>query len=342
MSVDYAFGSDNHSGVHSQIMDAINNVNTGYAIAYGDDDITQQAIKTVKKYFGSNTEVFFLYNGTAANILGLKVVTHSHHAILCANTAHLYVHECCGPEKFLGCKLVPITTPDGKLTINLIQPYLIGFDDPHMAQPKVISITQPTERGTLYTLQELKTLGTFAHKNNMLLHMDGARLCNAAAALNISLKELTEHVDVLSFGGTKNGMLCGEAVIFFKSEYAQNFQFIRKQGMQLASKMRYLSTQFQAFFTNDLWLKNAQHANDMASYLAKQLKKIPDVTITQKVQANAVFAIIPEQHIKRLQKYYFFHIFDEHKAEARFMCSYNTTKEQINNFIETIKNVINK
>jgi len=342
MLVNTMFGSDNHSGMHPDILQAIEKANSGFTVAYGEDPYTQRAIQLFKQHFGEHIDVFFLYNGTATNILGLKAVTHSFNSIICAETAHLNVHECCGPENFLGCKLLTIKTPDGKLTSDLVLPYLTGFEDPHVAQPKVISITQPTELGTLYSLQELKNVAKLAHAHNMLLHMDGARLSNAAAALNVTFKQLTKEtgVDLVSFGGTKNGMMFGEAVIFCNTQYSQNFQYIRKQGMQLASKMRFISAQFEAFLSNDLWLCNARHANAMAQLLAKKLRRIPQIKITQKVQANAVFVKIPPSLISPLRKHYFFHIFDEQYSVARLMCSFNTTKKDVVDLAQTIQKII--
>jgi threonine aldolase len=217
MSSFAGFGSDNHSGVHPAILEALRNVNDGYIVAYGHDEYTKQALEQLKEIFGKQTAIFFVYNGTAANILGLRTVTDSFHSIYCAKSAHLTVHECCGPENFIGCKLVDIPTNDGKLTVDLIEPYVIGVGDPHMAQPHVISLTQATERGTVYRPTEIRTLANFAHNHDMLLHMDGARLCNAAAFLKVGLDKIcrTVGVDVLSFGGTKNGMMYGEAVVFF-------------------------------------------------------------------------------------------------------------------------------
>ena len=342
MIVNEEFGSDNHSGIHPEILKAIESVNNGYAVAYGDDEFTGRAIKKFKEHFGNNIDVFFVYNGTAANILGLKTVTNSFNSIICAETAHLNVHECCGPEKFIGCKLVTIPTDDGKLTVDLIKPFLVGFGDCHMAQPKVVSITQPTELGTVYTPKEIKKLSDFAHKNNMLLHVDGARLCNAAASLNVKMKEITcaAGVDILSFGGTKNGMMLGEAVVFFNKKLSKNFEFIRKQGMQLASKMRFISVQFETFLSDDLWLENARHANKMAQLLKKEIKNIPQIKITQKVQGNAVFAILPKKYVISLQKKYFFHVFDEENSEVRWMCSFDTSKEDIMDFVDVIKQTI--
>jgi threonine aldolase len=318
MSNNKGFASDNHSGVHPDILRAIISANVGHANAYGNDDYTKRAVKKFKEYFGSNIEVYFVYNGTAANILGLKTIIDSFNSIICAETAHLNVHECCGPENFIGCKLITVPTVDGKLTINQIKPHIFGFDDPHRAQPKVISITQPTELGTVYTPEEIRKLSNFAHRNRMLIHIDGARLCNAAAYLNVEMKDITGNVgvDILSFGGTKNGMMFGEAVIFFNKQLSKNFVFI------------------------SLWLKNAKHSNRMAQLLYKEIKDVSQIKITQKVETNAVFAIIPKKYIPPLQKKYFFHVNNEQISEVRWMCSFDTTKEDIMNFSEIIKRTI--
>ncbi len=338
MTINYEFGSDNHSGVHPDIIKAIESVNTGYAVAYGDDGYTIRAVNKFKEHFGKEIDVYFVGNGTAANILGLKSVTESFNSIFCAETAHMNVHECCGPEKFTGCKLTVIPTTDGKLTVDLLKPYIVGFADPHMAQPKVISITQATEYGTIYTKEEIKNISDFAHKNKMLLHMDGARLCNAAVSLNVDLATISRNagVDVLSFGGTKNGMMFGD-VVFFDKNLSKNFEFIRKQGMHLTSKMRYISAQFEALLSNDLWLKNAKHANEMAQILYSEVKDIGGVKITQKVQVNAVFASIPEEIVTKIQKRYGFHVFNVPNSEVRWMCSFNTTKKDVMEFAEAIK-----
>jgi threonine aldolase len=342
MTLNVEFGSDNHSGVHPDIIKAIADANKGYSIAYGEDDFTYSCIKKFKKVFGSDIDVFFVYNGTAANILGLKTVTNSFNSIICANTAHLNVHECCGPEKFTGCKLVTIPTKNGKLTPELIKPHLVGIGDVHMAQPKVISITQSTELGTTYTFDELKKLCSFAHKNNLLVHVDGARICNAAVFLKKDLCKITKDVgvDILSFGGTKNGMMYGEAVVFFDKKLAKDFEFYRKQGMQLTSKMRFISAQFNAFFEDNLWEKNAGHANEMAQYLKNELSKIPEIKIVQKVEANMVFAYIPKKHLEKVREKFYFHVFNENASEARFMCSFDTKKESIDELINTIRDTI--
>jgi threonine aldolase len=339
MAVDYQFGSDNHSGVHPDIMMAIQSANTGNSVAYGDDPYTDSAIKKFRDHFGNDVEVFFVGNGTAANILGIKSVTDSFNSIFCAETAHLNVHECCGPEKFTGCKLVTIPTNDGKLSVDLLEPYILGFDDPHMAQPKVISITQSSELGTVYKPWEIKTLSDFAHGKGIFLHMDGARLCNAAASLDSNLKQMTTDVgvDLLSFGGTKNGMMFGDAVVFFDKRLSKNFQYIRKQGMHLTSKMRFISAQFYALLSDDLWLGNAKHANGMARLLSDEIKNVDHIRITQKVQANAVFATISKKLMEKLREKYFFHIFNERNLEVRWMCSFNTTREDVLDFAGSIK-----
>lgn len=336
------FASDNHSGVHPDIFKAMLSVNIGHTIAYGEDEYTKRAIDKFKHHFGNGIDVYFVYNGTAANILGLNTITNSFNSIICAETAHLNVHECCGPEKYTGCKLITIPTTDGKLKLDKIKPHIIGFGDPHRAQPKVISITQPTELGTVYSSEEIQIISDFAHENKLLFHMDGARLCNAAASLKVGLKEITTDVgiDILSFGGTKNGMMFGEAVVFFNKKLSKNFQFIRKQGMQLASKMRFISAQFEALLSNNLWLKNAKHSNEMAKLLYLKIKNIPNLKITQKVETNAIFAIIPKKNVILLQKKTFFYIFNELTSEVRWMCSFDTTVEDITNFSDTIRKIL--
>jgi threonine aldolase len=344
MTLNVEFGSDNHSGVHPNIFKAIFNANKGYSIAYGEDELTRCSINNIKKVFGPQVDVFFVYNGTAANILGLKTVTCSFNSIICTDNAHLNVHECCGPEKFTGCKIVTISTKNGKLKPELIKQYILGRGDVHMAQPKVISITQSTELGTTYTMDELKKLCSFAHKNRLLVHIDGARLCNAAVFLKKDLKEITGDVgvDILSFGGTKNGMMYGEAVVFFDKKLTKDFEFYRKQGMQLTSKMRFISAQFNAFFKNNLWKKNAEYANKMAQYLKNELSKIPDVKIVQKVEANMVFAYIPKKYLQKLRESFFFHVFDENACIARLMCSFNTKKESVDELVDCLRGFIYK
>lgn len=336
------FASDNNAGIHPEILNAIIKANEGHVVAYGDDLFTERAINKFKENFGKEIDVYFVFNGTAANVLGLTAITQSFNSIICAESSHLNMHECGAPEKFTDCKLITISTTDGKLTVEQIKKYAVGVGDPHHSQPKVISITQATEYGTLYTLKEIKEIADFAHSNNMLLHVDGARFCNAAAALGISLKGLSANIDVLSFGGTKNGMAYGEAVIFFNSELTKGFQYIRKQGMQLASKMRFIAAQFEAILSNELWLKNAKHANEMAKLLAKEIEKIPKIKISQRVETNSVFALMPKQYVSEIQKKYFFYVFNEYEneSEARLMTAWDTTKDDIEEFVRVLNDII--
>jgi len=337
-----SFGSDNHSGVHPQIMDALVQANAGFVPAYGEDPYTQEVEQLFKQAFGSDATVFFSFNGTGANVLCLRALTQSYHAILCADTAHIHVDECGAPEFFTGCKLIAIHTPDGKLTPELVKKELKGFGFQHHAQPKVISISQATEFGTLYTPTEIAALATLAHQHNMYLHVDGSRLANASAATGISFKSYTTDtgVDALSFGGTKNGMLLGEAVVLLRPELAQNFLYIRKQGMQLFSKSRFIAAQYIAYFKYQLWKETATHANQMAAYLASSLTNIPEVTITHPVQCNAVFAVIPRVVCDRLLEKHLFYVWDESICQVRWMCSFSTTKEDVDVFVSDLKTLI--
>lgn len=335
------FASDNNAGVHPAILDAMSRVNVAHEIAYGDDRYTQAVTKRMQQIFGKDTGIFFVFIGTAANVLGLSALTQSYHAIICPDTAHIHVDECGAPEKFSGCKLLPVETPDGKLTIDLVKKHMHGFGFEHHAQPKIISITQATELGTLYSVDEIRTLAEYAHRHDMYLHMDGARLSNAAVALDTGFYEMTggAGVDVLSFGGTKNGMMYGEAVVFFNKELCEDFKYRRKQGMQLASKMRYIAAQFDAFLENDLWKQNAAHANAMAQKLYTAVKDIEGVQVTRPVEANAVFATIPKELIPKLQEAFFFYVWDEDTSEVRWMCSFDTTEADIEEFARLLKSL---
>lgn len=342
MEVKRGFASDNSSGVHPHILAALSKVNQGHTLGYGDDIFTKQAENLFKKQFGKQVETYFVLTGTGANIVGLQSVIQSYHSIICASTAHINVDECGAPEKFTGAKLISINTSNGKLSPDSISPHLVGFGFEHHAQPKVISITQSTEMGTVYSANEIKKLAELAHKHDMLLHVDGARIANAVAHLGISLKEMITDtgVDILSFGGTKNGMMFGEAIVLLQPQKMQGISYFRKQAAQLYSKMRFVAAQYIAYFHNDLWIKNASHSNKMAGLLYQVVKDIPEINITQKVQSNGIFAIIPPKIIAPIQEAYYFYMWDEHKNEVRWMTSFDTSEEDILNFASLLKHLL--
>ncbi|MBK3518121.1 threonine aldolase family protein [Carboxylicivirga marina] len=336
------FASDNNASVHPEIMNAISNANVGHAIGYGGDVITEQAQSVFKNHFGKETETFFVYNGTGANVIAIQALAQSYNAVVCANTAHINVDECGAPEKLSGCKLLPIDTNNGKITVEQIKKYMHGFGFEHHAQPKVISITQASELGTIYSIDEIKIIADYVHSIGLYLHMDGARIANAAAALGCTLADtsIKAGVDVLSFGGTKNGLMFGEAIVFANAKLAENVKYIRKQSTQLHSKMRYISAQFMALLEGELWLQNAMHANKMAKLLGSEVSKIKNVQLTQEVESNGVFAIIPKDVIEPLQNEFFFYVWDEHRCEVRWMTSFDTTEADIAQFTSILKDLI--
>lgn len=339
-----SFASDNNSGIHPLIMNELIKANEGQFVSYGDDPYTQKAIELFKQEFGEDISVFFVLNGTGANATALKAMCNSYEAVVCTETAHIAVDECGAVENLSGAKLLCVSSPDGKLKVEHIQSFLHFKGDQHHSQPKVISISQSTELGTLYSIEEIKQLCNFAHQNGMLVHMDGARIANACSALNISFKGMSKDlgVDVLSFGSTKNGMGFGEAVIFFNQAQANYFPFIRKQSMQLLSKMRYISAQYFAYFKNDLWKQNASNANQMAQLLYELIKEIPQITITQTPQVNAVFCILPKDKIEILQKKRFFYTWDEERGEVRFMTSFDMQRSDIEDFCQFLKDELSQ
>lgn len=334
-----SFASDNASGVHPRILAAMERANAGYARPYGQDPYTGQAKEVFARHFGPNIDMYFVFLGTAANVLGLRAVTRPWHSVVCADVAHINVDECGAPESVTGSKLQAVPSYDGRIRSTDIEPLLHMIGDFHHSQPRVVSITQSTELGTVYSPAQVRALADFAHANGMLLHMDGARLANAAAALDVSLAELTRDagVDVLSFGGTKNGMMFGEAVIFFNPELSREFNFIRKQGMQLISKMRFIAAQFIEMLHDGLWLENARNANAMARLLADSLRGLPHVAITRPVEANAVFARLSPEHIARLQQDFYFYEWDPVLHEVRWMTSFDTTEADVREFIDAVK-----
>jgi threonine aldolase len=337
-----SFASDNYAGIHEDILNSIINANKGHVAAYGEDEYTKKAINVIKDHFGADIDVYFVVNGTAANVLGLSSLLRPYQSIICAESAHINVDEAGAIENYTGSKLLTIQTITGKITIHDIENQLSIIGNQHKSQPKVISITQATELGTLYTLQEIKNITDFAHAHGMYVHMDGARLSNAAATLNVSLVELTRNVgiDLLSFGGTKNGMMFGDAIIFFNRNMATDFKYICKQGMQLISKMRFIAAQFIALLSNNLWLKNALHANEMAKFLEKLITEIPQIKISRPVCVNAVFAYVNPAYIPVLQKKYSFYVWNENTGEVRWMTSFDTSQEDVIEFTEYIKQII--
>jgi len=337
-----SFASDNNAVVHPEVLEAIRHANEGHAVGYGDDPHTESAVGKFREQFGADVEVFFVFNGTAANTLSLQALTRPFHAVLCPELSHIYTDECGAPERFTGCKLVPLPAPAGKLTVEAVAEAYHGIGDQHHVQPRVISITQATEMGTVYKSAEIEELARFAHEREMFLHMDGARISNAVAAERLTLRQATRDlgVDVLSFGGTKNGLMGAEAVVFFRPNLAQDFLFVRKQGMQLASKMRYMSAQMEALLTNDLWRRNAEHANRMAQLLEQAIRKIPGIKIVYPVQANGVFAQIPREAIEKIQEQYFFYVWSEAESVVRWMCSFDTTEEDVREFAKFVEKVV--
>ncbi len=334
-----SFASDNNSGVHPLVMEAIAKANDNHAVGYGDDPWTAAATDKIRAVFGPSADPFFVFNGTGANSVALQAVTRPFNSILCATTAHIYVDECGAPARMTGCAVTPIPTPDGKLTPELIRPYLCNFGVCHHSQPKAVYISQVSELGTVYTIEEVRALADLLHAYHMYLHMDGARLANACAHLNCAMKQVTVDagVDILSFGGTKNGMMMGESVISFRPEISENLAFYRKQSAQLASKLRYLSAQFIPYLTDNLWLENALRANISAEKLADVLRQYPEIHFTQVVESNQLFFTIPEKPLKKLQEKYFFYMWNEANREARLVTSWDTSGEDIARFEQDLK-----
>ncbi|MEZ5114852.1 MAG: low specificity L-threonine aldolase [Candidatus Nanopelagicales bacterium] len=328
------FASDNYAGVHPEVLAAIAAVNEGHVSSYGADPVTERAVGLFRDHLGGQAEVFFAFNGTGANVVGLQSLLSTWENVICTSTAHINVDECGAPERFLGSKLHDIPTPDGKLTPDLVRAAYLGKGDVHHVQPKVVAITQSTELGTRYTPDEIGALAEVAHSLDMYLHLDGARIANAAAGLGVGLREITTDVgvDVLSFGGTKNGILGGEAVVALRPGLAERIAFIQKQSMQLASKMRFVAAQFVALLDGDLWLRNATHANRMAQRLHAAVRDIAGLDVVYPVQANAVFASLPAPVIPVLQDAYPFYVWDEASHVVRWMCSWDTTEGDVDAF----------
>ena len=340
------FGSDNHSGISPEILKAIADANVDHALAYGDDEWCIRTEELFRQHFGPQAKVYFVFNGTGANVLNIDAMCRSHEAVVCAETAHINVDECGAPQRVVGCRLLTVDTPDGKLTPDFVRTRLHGFGFEHHSQPRAISITQSTELGTLYTLDEIRALADLAHSYNMYLHVDGARLANAAVALGCTFKEMTTDlgVDCLSFGGTKNGMLMGESVVILNPALDVDLKYRRKQMTQLCSKMRFVAAQFEAYLNTGLWRRNAEHSNRMAQLLNSQLLSLssqhPSLKIMYPVQVNSVFVQLPAEVWHALQKEYFFYDWDEAQNVVRWMCSFDTSEEDIQGFVSALKKLL--
>jgi threonine aldolase len=331
------FASDNSATIHPDVLAAIARVNAGHTFGYGHDDYTRSIEARVAKVFGDRAQAFFVFNGTGANVVSLRAACRRFEGVICAETAHLNVDECGAPEAIAGLKLLTVPGIDGKLTPETVETRIARVGDEHAVQPRAVSISQCTELGTLYTVAEMRALAALAHSRGLVLHVDGARLSNAAAALGVSLAQVADGADVVSFGGTKNGLLGAEAVVLLNPELANDFLYIRKQSMQLASKMRFLAAQFDALLEGDLWLRCAGHANAMAMRLAGALRDVERLTITRPVETNAVFAVLPPAVIESLQAQYAFYTWDEAAGEVRWMCSWDTIEDDVDGFAAAVR-----
>lgn len=335
------FMSDNNSGVHPKIMEAIININNGHDYSYGNDSTTKKAIEKIKELIGKDVDVYFVTTGTAANVIGLSGILKPYEAIVCADIAHINVDECGALERFSGSKILQIPTENDKICKEEVRKFLHSLGDEHQSQPRIISISQTTETGILYSMEEIKDLAEFAHENNMLLHIDGARIANAVVALDTTFKEMITDtgVDLLSFGGTKNGMMIGETIISLNKDLSKAFKFYIKQGMQLLSKMRFVSAQFVAYLSNDLWRENALNANNMGKYFAKRLSGISEITLKNEPETNMIFANMDKYLIKALQEKFDFYVIDEESGLVRLVTSFDTNKEDIDKFVDFAKEI---
>ena len=337
------FASDNHAGAHPEVLEAIVAANAGHAGSYGADPWTDRAAGLMRELFGADSRAFFVFNGTGANVASVAALARPHEAVICTDVAHMHVDECGAPEQLAHVKLLPVVAPEGKLTADDVRRWESKRGDEHHVQPRVVSITQATELGTVYRPDEIGAIADAAHALDMYLHVDGSRLANAAASLDASFAELTTEagVDVVSFGGTKNGLLFGEAVVFTRHELARDFEFTRKRLGQLASKMRFVSAQFEALLSGDLWLRSARHANEMAARLSEAVSSIDGVEVLYPVQANGVFARLPRPAIDHLLAElpgdHPFYIWEDESNEVRWMCAWDTTEADVDAFVERVR-----
>ncbi len=333
------FASDNYAGGHPEILAALALANGGHQTSYGEDAYTEHLQRVMHSHFGPTAEAFPVFNGTGANVTALQALTDRWGAVICAESAHINVDEGGAPERMAGLKLLTVPTPDGKLTPELIDRQAYGWEDEHRAMPQAVSITQNTELGTVYTPEEIRAICAHAHERGMKVHLDGARIANAAASLDVPMRAFTNAVgvDILSYGGTKNGMLFGEAVVVLNPDAVSHLKHLRKMSMQLPSKMRFVSVQLEALLARDLWLRNARHSNTMAQRLERGVRSVDGVEILHPVQANAVFARLPHEVSERLQERFRFYFWDEAAGDVRWMCSFDTTEDDVDAFVQALK-----
>jgi threonine aldolase len=333
------FASDNAAPVHPAVMDAIARANAGHAVSYGDDRWTKEAVAALKRVFGRRSSIHFVYNGTGANVVGLQTAVAGYHGVICTDVSHLHTDECGAPERITGAKLLALPSRDGRMDPEGILRELHAKGIEHHSQPRIVSLTQSTELGTVYSPELVREIADICHRNDMYLHMDGARISNAAVALGTDLHAATGKlgVDILSLGGTKNGLMFGEAIVLFTSRLEPAMKYIRKQSMQLASKMRYIAVQFRTLFAGDLWMELGRQANDMARHLADRLAEVPGAEIVYPVEANAVFARLKPESIEPAQKKVFFYTWNAEQSVVRLMCSYDTTEADVAHLIDALR-----
>jgi threonine aldolase len=339
-----SFASDNYAGVLPEVMEALQAANTGHAGSYGNDEHTRRVQQLFREVFAADVEVFFVFNGTGANVLSMSAATQSWQSVLCADIAHMYNDESSAPETFTGCRFFPLPANEaGKLTPEIVMERVVRNGDIHYAQSAVLSLTQSTEYGTLYTPDELRALSALCRQHGLYLHVDGSRFFNAAASLGLSLHEISAGagVDILSLGGTKSGMMYGEAVLVFNKQLAEHIRFKHKQSMQLASKTRFIAVQFEALLRDELWRSKASHANAMAAMLTEGLRQLPAVQITKPVQANVVFARIPQEWNEPLMNQYPFYVWKHKDNEVRLMCAWDTTAVEVEALLAAMKRLQN-
>lgn len=337
-----SFASDNSSGVHPAVLDALVAASADHALAYGKDPWTERATARFRDLFGVPAEVLFVWGGTGANVVALQSLLRPWEAVVCTQAAHINVDECGAPERLAGAKLLAFPAADGKLRVEHVEAALAGRGDEHHVQAAVVSVTQATEAGTVYAPEELRAVCDAAHAHGMRVHLDGARLANAVAALDVDVRALTVDagIDVVSFGGTKNGMMYGEAVVYFDPALADGARFVRKQMAQLPSKMRFIAAQFDALLTDDLWLDCARRANEAAALLAREVAAVPGVTLSRQPEVNSVFATVPREAIPALQERSFFWVWDEPRGEVRWMTSFDTTPDDVQAFVAHLREIL--